>query len=375
MKMKACSVVVLCVVALIAMTAPRDDVFEAMSEFTIDVSCSWRDSEMGNYGDFCEKFFNTYLPRWRSEDFMVRVVRQYRGNDPSSTVTDKEIIETLAGVELKQVPRSRLVTIAVRSKSPELAAALANAYAEAIESFTDEENMKRCELLNARKENKADGLQAEKAVIKQSLQNTMMDISTVEKREKTASEWVGVLQAVQKAAEKSVALPAEVPRRSELATTYAKLQAVKAELATLKTRYTSVHPDVVAKECKLNEVAAEFADVIERALRTAQGDLEVYQKQLKDFRHKSEELRKKIKELDQKSVLADAGLKSLEAEKIISCKVYQDLLQKENEARIAAELNNVIIRVGRRAQIPSRPIGSLSQRNPAAHQVLPPLKQ
>lgn len=355
MKMKACSVGALCVVALIAMTALRDDVFEAMSEFTIDVSCSWRDSEMGNYGDFCEKIFNTYLPRWRSEDFMVRVVRQYRGNDPSSTVTDKEIIETLAGVELKQVPRSRLVTIAVRSKSPELAAALANAYAEAIESFTDEENMKRCERDNARKENKADGLQTEKAVVQQSLQNTMVDISAIEKRVRTASEWVGVLQAVQKAAEKSVALPAEVPRPSELATTYAKLQAVKAELATLRTRYTSVHPDVVGKEGKLKDVAAEFADAVERAVRTARGDLEAYQQQLKGFRHKSEELKKMIKELDQKSVLADACLKTVKEGKIISRQAYHELLKKENEVRIAAELNNVIIRVGRRAQIPNRP--------------------
>ena len=44
----------------------------------------------------------------------------------------------------------------------------------------------------------------------------------------------------------------------------------------------------------------------------------------------------------------------LEQEKKISFEIYQNLLQKENEVRIAAEMNSVIIRVGRPAQIPSR---------------------
>ena len=128
----------------------------------------------------------------------------------------------LANSELELVRHSRLITIAVRSKLPELAAALANAYAEAIESFTDEENKKRCDkavaqihqqvekqkradddlaarLLKFRTENKIDNLQAEQAILSQRLQTTAADVLKYEKRVTVANEWVKVLQVAQAA--------------------------------------------------------------------------------------------------------------------------------------------------------------------------------
>ena len=105
----------LCVAVLAATTGLGDRVFEAKSEFTIDVCRPQSGGDTGSYGAYCEEIFNTSLSSWRSEDVMMKIVRQYRANYPNSTVTDKEIVETLAGAELKQVPRSRLGTLAVRS--------------------------------------------------------------------------------------------------------------------------------------------------------------------------------------------------------------------------------------------------------------------
>ena len=283
----------------------------------------------------------------------------------------------LASSELELVRHSRLITIAVRSKLPELAAALANAYAEAIESFTDEENKKRCDkavaqihqqvekqkradddlaarLLKFRTENKIDNLQAEQAILNQSLQTTTADVLEYEKRVTAANEWVKVLQTAQKNPENFGELPTEVPRSTDIAAAYTKLQTVKMELATLKTRYTPEHPAVVAKEGELDAISKEFGETVKRALATAQGDLTANKNQLDSFRRKSEALNKNIAIIGQKIVQADAGLKQLEQEKKVSSEIYQDLLQKENEHRIAAEQNNEIVRVGRPAQIPTQ---------------------
>jgi len=360
MNMKAGKVVAFCAAALIvliaawvALTLLKDDAFEATSEFSINTSHLGRDGEMDNGDALCGEIFNTYLPRWRSEDFMDRIIRQYRADYPHSTVNDRELREVLAGAELKREPRSRWVTIAVRSKSPELVAALANAYAEAIESFSDEENLERCK--------RTDNLEAEKDILKQSLRKAKEDVLEFEKRVRAASEWVRVLLAVQKAPENADELPAKVPRSSELAAAYTKLQTVKTELATLQTHDTSLHPAVVSKERKRREAEAEFVDVVERALRTAQGDREACQEQLKHFRWKCEELKKRIAELDQKRVRTDADLRALDVGKSVSGRVYQGLLRKENEVRLAAESSNVIIRVERRAQIPNQPTGASAQ--------------
>ena len=378
------AVVVVITTCVVYFNSPR--IYEAKSEFTMDVrrrpggngtgaACSDREF----YGSVYEEIFNTRLSDWRSEGIFAKVIQQYRSNYPNSQVADKELVETLASSELELVRHSRLIMIAVRSKSPVLAATLANAYAEAIESFTDEENKKRCDkavaqihqqvekqvradddlaarLLKFRTENKVDNLQAEQAILNQSHQTAMADVQEFEKRVAADSEWVKVLQTAQENPEAFGKLPKNVPRSSEIAAAYTKLQTVKMELATLKTRYTPEHPDVVAKEGNLKAISTEFDETVKRALFVAQGDLTENQKQLKASQRREDELNKKIATLSQKIVQADSGLKQLEQEKNISCEIYQDLLQKENEHRIAAEQNNEIVRVGRPAQIPTKPV-------------------
>ena len=383
------SVLVFLLIGLVAAFAVyriSPTIYEAKSEFTMDTrrpqggnSIGVAGNDMDYYGADYAEIFNTRQSDWRSEGIIKKIIDQYRANFPNSTVTDKDLIEMLGSSELELVRHSRLITIAVRSRSPELAAALANAYAEAIESFTDEENKKRCDkavaqihqqvekqkreddklaagLLKFRTENKIDNLEAQRAILNQSLQTTTADVLEYEKRVTAASEWVKVLHAAQKNPENFGELPTEVPRSADIASAYTKLQSVKMELATLKTLYTAEYPAVVAKEGELNAISKEFGETVKRALATAQGDLTANQNQLKAFKSKSDDLNKNIAIIGQQIVQADAGLKQLEQEKKVSSEIYQDLLQKENEHRIAAEQNNEIVRVGRPAQIPTKPV-------------------
>lgn len=335
---------------------------------------------MVNYSDYYEEVVNTYLPSWRSEAVVTKILQQYRANYPNSTMTDKEIIEVLADSELKRVPRARLIEIAVRSKSPVIAAALANAYAEAIESFTDEENMRRCEkavariheqvekqkrmdddlaarLLKFHMEHSVDNLEEQRAIFNKSLSTATANVFEYEKRVKEAKEWVDILETAQSASEKFGELPV-IGLRSrfrEISAAYTKLQSVKMELAKLKEAYTAQHPSMVAKESEFEAVSRQFNDTFERVYKTAKGNLAHNESQLAGFKQKRTELKKWIEDFRLKIVKADADLKQLEQEKKISSALYQDLLLKENQIRIAAEQGSLLVRVGRHAKVPTRP--------------------
>ena len=220
------SVLVFLLIGLVASFAVyriSPTIYEAKSEFTMDTRRSKgvtgvgvAGNDMDYYGANYAEIFNTRQSDWRSQAIFTKILQQYRANYPNSVVTDKDLVEMLGGSELELVRHSRLITIAIRSKSPQLAAALANAYAEAIESFTDEENRKRCDkavaqihqqvekqkrvdddlaacLLKFRTENKIDSLMAERNILNQSLSTTTANVLDYEKRVSAVSEWVKML--------------------------------------------------------------------------------------------------------------------------------------------------------------------------------------
>lgn len=382
------SVLVFLLVGLVAAFAVyriSPTIYEAMSEFTMDIRRPQGTGntlmEMGgpDLGVTYDEIFNTRLSDWRSDKIVKKIVQQYRANYPASTVSEKEIVETLQESELELVRRSRLITIAVRSTSPELAAALANAYAEAIESFTDEENKLRCDkavsqihgqvekqrradqalakrLLEFRTEHKIDNLDSEKEILQQSLQKTTADELVMQAEVTAAQEWEKVLQQAQETPERFAALPTSVPRAAEIAQAYTLMLTAQQELNSLLVTLTKNHPSVRAKEKEYESTKQHFEDAVSRALTTATGNLKAYQNQLAAFKKKKENFRERLNVIAQKIVSADAGLKQLDQEKQVASTILTDLIQKENEARILAEQNNEIIRVGRPAVVPEKPV-------------------
>ncbi len=362
-------------------------IYEAKSEFTMDTRRPQGGRggvgnvgiDMEQFGTSYEEIFNTRLSDWRSDKIVNKIIQQYRANYPASTVTDRELLETLGSSELELIRHSRLITIGVRSTTAQLAASLANAYAEAIESFTDEENRLRCDkavsqiheqvekqrrqdesvakqLLEFRTKNKIDDLNSEREILQQSLQKTTTEVLELRSQVTAAAEWEKVLKAAQETPEDFGALPTEVPRSSEIGEAYTRLQNAKMEMNALLSRYTKNHPEVKSREKLLETIKQEFIDAVSRALATAHGNLAAYKNQLAVFEQTSEKLRAEVATIGQKIVSADAGLKQLEQEKQVSSTILTDLMQKENEARIAAEQNNEIVRVGRPALVPTKPV-------------------
>ena len=361
-------------------------IYEANSEFTMQMR-SPKSSAPGtlgqmteiDYGNTYEEVFNTRLSDWRSEKLITKIMQQYRANHPASTISDEELLDTLVGSELELVRRSRLITIAVRSGSAQLAADLANSYAEAIESFTDEENRLRCDkavaqiseqvkkqrnvdervsaaLLNFRKAHKVDNLKSEREIVQQSLQKVTADVLELEAEVTSATEWEKVLEAAQETPEDFGALPSAGPRSSEIGQAYTDLQKCKLELNSLLTSFTTSHPDVRIKQKNLDILKQQFTESVSRALATAHGNLASFRNQLAVHRKSRDRLTATLAEIDQKIISAESGLAQIESEKEISSLLLKQLQQDENTARIAAEANNEIVRVGRVASVPSKPV-------------------
>lgn len=363
-------------------------IYEAKSEFTMDMRRSSGVVRGANgmiadvtpdYGNTYAEIFNTRISEWRSSKLVARIVQRYRTSHLASVATDEELYAALATAVLELQRNSRIITISVRSQSASLCAALANAYAETIEDFTDEENRLRCDkavsqihanvekqrhnvdriakqIVDFRTANKVDNLRSTRDMIQQGLSKTTTDILTLEANETQLVEWEKMLSAVQKDPASYGSLSTGVPRAQEIAAEFRSYQDAESEHQKLLFGYTESHPLVIAAE-KSRELARQrFLDAAARALLTGRSTLVVTRNQLANLRAKQDDLRNELASIEQRIVLAESGLGQLEAEYAVANEVHKGLQLNENTARIEAESNNEIVRVGSPAGEPSKPI-------------------
>lgn len=360
-------------------------IYQAQSEFTMDLRRSMGRGQSAleqtqfDFGSSFAEVFNTRLSDWRSDKIVTKIVQRYRANHPASTVTDEELISTLADSNLELVRNSRIITISVRSKTPAVCAALANAYAEAIEAFTVEENKIRCDkavadihanvekrraevdkinkqLLDFRTANKIDNLRSTRETLDQTLKKTTSDILELESEQAQLVEWEKMLAAVQQDPTTYGSLSVNVPRAQEIAAEFKTYQEADAEYQTLLFSFTENHPEVIAKKKASDLARQRFLDAAARALLTGRSTLKVTQNQVANLKARQEELKAELISVEQRIVLSESGLVSLENEMAVANKVLEGLYLDENKARMEAESNNEIIRVGRPANVPSKPI-------------------
>lgn len=360
-------------------------IYEAKSEFTMDMrrsigaGMSALDQITPDYGSTYVEIFNTRISDWRSEKLVARIMQQYRAANPASTVSDEEIVESLVGSELELMRNSRIITISVRSRSANLCAALANAYAESIESFTDEENKARCDkavsqihlnvekkrrevdkiakqLLDFRTANKIDNLRSTRETLDQALKKATTDVLVLETEQTQLIEWEKMLRAVQQDPRTYGSLSVNVPRAQEIASEFSAYQKAEGEYQKLLFSFTDKHPEVITKQKERELSRQRFIDAAERALLTGQSILKVTQNQLANLRKRQDDLRNELASVEQRIVLAESGLHQLEAEFEVSNRVLEGLILDENKARIEAESNNEMVRQGRQATVPTKPI-------------------
>ena len=323
--------------------------------------------------------FNTRLARLRSRAVIDQIVTQYRSDYPSSTVSDDELVGTLIASKMELQRRSRLITITVQSTDKKLAADLANAYANAAESFTSDQNRNEAEvavawlhatteqqkrtleraddeMLKFRVAHQLDTMGSESEMAKQSLNAISTEILSLESQITKATELQKTLEAIQNEPEKFGNLPDSIPRTAEIGSAYSLLQATLAEKNSLLARYTANHPEVKVKEKEVEIYQQQFADVVFRALQTCKANVELLQRQLDKLTPTQQELTKKISDIELKTVEATMKLDQLSREREVADINYKALLQRTSEAQRAADENTAIIKQVEKAFEPNRPV-------------------
>lgn len=360
-------------------------VYEASSEISLDLrrssgsSASALDQSIPDYGSNYEEIFNTRKPDWRSEKIVGMIIKQYRADNPSSIATDEELMETLATSELEIIRRSRLIRIVVRAPSPRLCAALANAYAKSIDKFTEEENKIRCDkavsqisvnvkkqrkhvdevakrLLDFRTANKVDNLRSTRDTVQQTLRKATSDILALNSEKTQLVEWEKMLAQVQKDPTTYGSLAVNVPRAQEIATEFKSYQDAEGAYQKLLFAYTENHPEVLEKKKAADLSKQRFLDAASRALLTGRSTLLVVSNQLAVLEVRQKDLSDQLASVEQRIVLAESGLGQLEADFGVQNRLLEGLLLDENKARLEAQSNNEIVRVGRRANEPTKPV-------------------
>ena len=375
-------VAVLGAVGAFAVYRTMPSIYEGSSLFEMSLRpkkiITGRDSDIQDdfmYG-LPDEIYNTRISKLNSRDVKMAVIQRYRSENPSSLVTDDKLIETLGrGTEVALVRRTRLVRVTVRSTSPELSVALANAYAMAVDSYTQDQNREQAEkakeflkttveaqkrdlarrdqeILDFRNSYQIDTMEGERKKVEAAQLSLNADAVALETQINRAREVVKALEATQNDADKFAALPESAPHAEALVLSHQRLQTALTERNVLLTLYTASHPEVTAKGKLVEQLRQQFADEAARVRDTSKANLDLLLGQLADNRKRCEETDKRASELEQKIVTAKMRLETLLRERDVAETNFRDTLNRERAATIAIDDNAATITIVEKAQLP-----------------------
>lgn len=372
-------------VAAFALYRTMPSIFESTSVFEMSIrrprilkgdSAYLEDGQNGAV----DEVFNTRLAKLRSWDVVQEVIRRYRTDNPSSTMTDEDLLNTLAmNTDLALQRRTRLVRITVRSINPEIAAALANAYALTVDSYALEENRNQSDqavawlkttveaqrrqlnradqaILDFRVANSIDGLENERTATTAALQKLNGDTVELATLVHRSQDLVKVLEAVQNDPDKFGAVPDQAPRVAELREAYQKLMTAQTEKNVLLAHFTIHHPDIAVKEKEVEMLRQQFSDEVSRCRETAKANLDLLSKEMEDCTRRCNELNSKTAELELKIVSAKMRLDALIREREVAELSFRGVLQREQEARLAIDENTATIKIVEKAAPNKKPV-------------------
>jgi capsular exopolysaccharide synthesis family protein len=327
-----------------------------------------------------EEIYNTRLAKLRSWEVVQEVVHRFRADNPSSTITDEDLLKTLdEDTTLTLQRRTRLVRIGVRSTSADMAAMLANAYAQTVDSYSLEDSRAQSDsavawlkttteqqrralaradqaILDFRVANQIDVMENDRKATQDAMGVLNGESVNLESRINRSRELVKVLEALQNDPDKFGALPESAPRSAELLSSYERLQTAKTESNVMSTKLTDLHPDYVAKKKEVEVLREQFADVVGRVRETAKSDLELLTREMQSITTRRSDLEKRNSELELSIVGAKMKLEALLREREVADLNFRNILQREQEARLSTDENVATIKVIEKAMPIRKPV-------------------
>ena len=331
-------------------------------------------------GSQSEEIFNTRLEKFKGRVMQDAAITRFRKQHPAYKMQDEEFKGLFANnLSLTLLRRTRLVKIEFTHTDPQFAADFCTAFAEAAEASVYDENRvasdaaviwletqcssQRAEvekadaaLLKYRQENKIDVMESQRKTVDNALMDFNRVLVDLEGQEAKERDLLKTITAVELKPENAGNLPASIPRAEEIKAAMDKWMAALADRDALLSKYTSKHPEVLAKDNMVALFRSQAHDALNRAKATSASNLELLRHQAESLRAKKAEQAKLASDLELQIVERRTHLTALERTRDASDTAYRGILGRIQEARMAADENTATVKIVERPSVPEKPI-------------------
>ncbi|MFH0879586.1 MAG: polysaccharide biosynthesis tyrosine autokinase [Lentisphaerota bacterium] len=327
-----------------------------------------------------EIFFVTRLEKFKGSAVLETALNALKASGQVPKGMADDALRTLlkTSVKMSLIRRSRLAQITFDHTDPVFAAFAANAFASATEALAFEENktvsdnavawlqtqaavqrkaLEKADqaLVDFRARNKLDSLESSQKTTSEALLDFNKAVTEVEGNILLIRDLDKDLSAMEVTPENAGKLPMAVPRAVEIQSMLEKWLNATAERDALLTRYTTKHPEVVAKDQLIAILRAQTVDAIRRARQTSASNLALLEKQAKSFHEKIDGQTKQAAALELLIVEKRAELSALERERDAADISYRGILTRIEEARLSADENTASVKIAEPATPPDLP--------------------
>ena len=327
-----------------------------------------------------DEVLNTRLVKLRSREVIDMVAERVRAEFPNLGLSDEEMYMLLySSVSMDSRRRTKLIDISARHTKPEVAQAIANAYAQTAEKYSLEQNRSASEdavsylkstlesrrriieksdqeALDFRVANQIDVMDSQKHTIDSILLQINGNLASMESKETVGIEVLKALDAATENPGEAMSLPESVPLAGEIAEALKNLQDKMAERDALLRRYTVKHPDVIEKDAVVALALQQYGDAVKRAREAAKANLDLLRKQIDALRQKKEQNEAESSALEVRIVSARMQFEQLQRDGEVNETIYNGILRRVEEAQLAIDQAATTTTVVAKAQLPRHPI-------------------
>ncbi|MDT8390389.1 MAG: polysaccharide biosynthesis tyrosine autokinase [Lentisphaeria bacterium] len=326
-----------------------------------------------------EEEFNTRMEKFRGQRIRELAQAQCRKLPEAADFTDSELAAALAGVSFTLLPDSRLVKITLTHGDPDIAAMGANAYAQAAREMAMNENRSVSEdavswlhtqakaqreildkteqaIVEFRKINHVAALENQARTVEDALSVLNEDLVQAKSAQGQSETILHAIENNPLTIDTIGQLPSSVPRLGEITRAIQQWTEAIQTCDTLLVKYTEEHPRVKIQRDVIEGQLKHVKEAAKRAKETAASDLALAVERVKALSSRQETLSRELSETSLKIIELKASLASLERERNAADVAFQGILNRIEEARLAADEETATIQVTELASVPSSPV-------------------
>ncbi len=323
--------------------------------------------------------FTTRLEKFQGRRMFGLAQKQFLKMRKEDAFSPEDVADILQNADFKLIRDSRLVTISLNHPNPAIAADGANAFAKATEEMAMEENRSVSEnavawlrsqamaqrktldkteqvIVEFRKTNQIAALENEARNIGDAIAALNQDLVQAENEQIKTRNILAAINDNRLNIDNIGQLPSSVPRHNEISTAIQQWAEAVQVRDTLLVKYTDKHPRVKSQQDLIAGLQKQLEDTVARARETAAANLEMATQQATTLSTKKKQLGTDLSEIELKIIEYKARLASLDRERDAADVAFQGILNRIEEARLAADEDTATVQIAELAIVPTLPV-------------------